>query len=158
MLIRSERGFTLIEVMMVVAIIGILSAIGVPAYLSYAARAQVMEGLSLAGGWKIAVVEYYGENGSWPSQAADLNAVPSAGLYASNVTVAPGGVITINYNGPQVNQAITGQTLTLVPYTNDNGDVLWQCGLAAPPAGTLASGAMANTTLAPQYLPSSCNS
>jgi hypothetical protein len=72
--------------------------------------------------------------------------------------VAPGGVITIIYGGPQVNQAINGQTLTLVPYTNDNGDVLWQCGLAAAPSGSPASGATANTTLAPQYLPSSCKS
>jgi len=159
MLIRSERGFTLIELMIVVAIIGILSAIGVPAYLSYTARAQVMEGLSLAGGWKVAIVEYYGENGSWPSQSTDLNATPSVGVYASSVTVAPGGVITINYAGPQVNQAINGQTLTLVPYTNDNGDVLWQCGLAAAPTGSIASGALpGGTTLAAQYLPTSCNS
>src|SRR6202162_3786185 len=102
MLIRSQRGFTLIELMIVVAIIGILSAIGVPAYLSYTARAQVMEGLSLAGGWKVAIVEYYGENGSWPSLPTDLNATPSVGVYASSVTVAAGGVITINYAGPQV--------------------------------------------------------
>ena len=159
MLIRSERGFTLIEMMIVVAVIGILSAIGIPAYLSYTARAQVMEGLSLAGGWKVAIVEYYSENGSWPSQSTDLNATSSVGVYANNVSVAPGGVITINYSGPQVNQAINGQTLTLVPYTNDNGDVLWQCGLAAPPSGSIASGAtQGGTTLTAQYLPTSCKS
>jgi len=157
MLIRSERGFTLIELMIVVAIIGILSAIGVPAYLSYTARAQVMEGLTLAGGWKTAIVEYYNVNGSWPSQT-DLNGTTqSVGVYASNVNVIA-GVIQITYGGPQVNTAINNQTLTLVPYTNDNGDVLWQCGLAAPPSGLPASGATANTTLAPQYLPSSCKS
>jgi type IV pilus assembly protein PilA len=159
MLIRSERGFTLIEMMIVVAIIGILSAIGVPAYLSYTARAQVMEGLSLAGGWKAAIVEYYAANGSWPSQT-DLNGtMPSVGVYASKVTVST-GVIQIMYSGPQVNQAINNQTLTLVPYTNDNDDVLWQCGLAAAPAGSMASGAdqSVGTTLAPQYLPTSCNS
>jgi type IV pilus assembly protein PilA len=158
MSIRSERGFTLIELMIVVAIIGILSAIGVPAYLSYAARAQVMEGLNLSGGWKVAIVEYYNEYGSWPSQS-DLNGTsPSVGVYASNVTVTT-GVIQITYGGPQVNQAINNLTLTLVPYTNDNGDVLWQCGLAAPPSGSIASGALpGGTTLAPQYLPTSCNS
>jgi type IV pilus assembly protein PilA len=103
MLIRSERGFTLIELMIVVAIIGILSAIGVPAYLSYTARAQVMEGLSLAGGWKAAIVEYYAANGSWPSQP-DLNGTtPSVGVYASQVTVIT-GVIKITYAGAQANK------------------------------------------------------
>jgi type IV pilus assembly protein PilA len=158
MLIRSERGFTLIELMIVVAIIGILSAIGVPAYLSYTARAQVTEGLNLAGGWKVAIIEYYAANGSWPSQA-DLNGtLPSAGVYASNVTVIAGGVIQITYDSTRTNSAIKGQMLTLVPYTNDNDDVLWQCGLAAPPTGTPAPLAVAGTTLAPQYLPTSCNS
>jgi type IV pilus assembly protein PilA len=159
MLIRSERGFTLIELMIVVAIIGILSAIGVPAYLSYTARAQVMEGLSLAGGWKAAIVEYYATNGSWPSQT-DLNGTSrSVGVYASDVNVST-GVIQITYNGPQTNQAIRGAMLTLVPYTNDNDEVLWRCGLAAPPSGSIASGADPSiiTTLAPQYLPTSCNS
>jgi type IV pilus assembly protein PilA len=159
MLIRSERGFTLIELMIVVAIVGILSAIGVPAYLSYTARAQVMEGLTLSGGWKTAILEYYATNGSWPQQS-DLNGTTqSVGVYASNVTVTPGGVIQITYAGPQVNQAINGSVLTLVPYTNDNDDVLWQCGLAAAPTSSPASGAiLGGTTLLPQYLPSSCKS
>jgi Pilin (bacterial filament) len=70
------------------------------------------------------------------------------------------GVIEITYGGPQVNQAINNRMLTRVPYTNDNGDVLWQCGLAARPSGSIASGADLSivTTLAPQYLPTSCNS
>jgi type IV pilus assembly protein PilA len=159
MLIRSERGFTLIEMMIVVAIIGILSAIGVPAYLSYSARAQVMEGLSLAGGWKAAIVEYYAANGSWPSQTDLSGTTQSVGVYASNVNVTT-GVIQITYAGPQVNQAINNRMLTLVPYTNDNDDVLWRCGLAAPPSGSIASGADQTiiTTLDPQYLPTSCNS
>jgi type IV pilus assembly protein PilA len=159
MLIRSERGFTLIEMMIVVAIIGILSAIGVPAYLSYTARAQVMEGLSLAGGWKAAIVEYYAANGSWPSQTDLSGTTQSVGVYASNVDVTT-GVIQITYAGAQVNQASNNRMLTLVPYTNDNDDVLWRCGLAAPPSGSIASGADQTiiTTLDPQYLPTSCNS
>jgi type IV pilus assembly protein PilA len=159
MLIRSDRGFTLIELMIVVAIIGILSAIAVPAYLNYTARAQIMEGLNLSDGWKTAVVEYYNQYGSWPSQPDLSGTTPSVGNYASNVTVST-GVIQITYAGAQVNQSIFNQTLTLVPYTNDNGDVLWQCGLAAAPTGaSIASGAVAGgTTLAPQYLPTSCHS
>jgi type IV pilus assembly protein PilA len=159
MLIRSERGFTLIEIMIVVAIIGILSAIGVPAYLSYTARAQVMEGLSLAGGWKAAIAEYYAANGSWPSQS-DLNGTSrSVGVYTSDVNVIS-GEIQIIYGGPQTNQAINNRMLTLVPYTNDNDEVLWRCGLAAAPSGSPASGADPTivTTLDPQYLPTSCNS
>src|SRR5260370_18058746 len=115
MLNRSERGFTLIELMIVVAMIGILSAIGVPAYLSYTARAQVMEGLSLAGGWKAAIVEYYAANGSWPSQP-DLNGTtPSVGVYASQVTVIT-GVIKITYAAAQANKMIYIQTSTPIPY------------------------------------------
>ena len=118
-----------------------------------------MEGLTLAGGWKAAIVEYYNVNGSWPSQP-DLNGTTqSVGVYASNVNVIS-GVIQITYDGTRTNSAIKGQMLTLVPYTNDNGDVLWRCGLAAPPSGSIASGADPGivTTLDPQYLPTSCNS
>ena len=158
MLTTSQKGFTLIELMIVVAILGILSAIAIPAYQNYSIRAQVTEGLSLSGGWKTAITEFYATNGAWPSQSDLSGTVQAGGNYASNVTVNT-GVIQITYGG-SAHLAIAGATLTLVPYTNDNGDILWQCGWAAPPAAsTLASGAIAGgTTLAPQYLPSSCNS
>jgi type IV pilus assembly protein PilA len=154
---QSHAGFTLIEVMIAVAIVGILSAITIPAYQNYLIRAQVSEGLSMAGSWKAAIVEYYASNGSWPSQADLPDNSQSGGMYASNFSVNT-GVIQIVYGGPQANPAINGAILTLVPYTNDNNDIIWRCGLAAAPAGTIAAGATpGGTTLAPQQLPSSCN-
>jgi type IV pilus assembly protein PilA len=153
---HSSSGFTLIELMIVVAIIGILSAIAIPAYQNYTIRAQVTEGLTLADGWKVAIAEYYANNGSWPSSADLTVTVPSIGKYETGITVTSGAV-TIVY-GNQVNQSINNSALTLVPYTDDNDDVLWQCGLATPPSGNIASGATNGTTLTAQYLPTSCHS
>src|ERR1700730_9666787 len=120
-----QKGFTLIELMIVVAIIGILAAIAIPAYQNYTIRAQVTEGLNLSGGWKTAIAEYYANTGAWPSQTDLSGTSPSNGNYVTMVTVNS-GVIVITY-GAQANQAISGQTLTLVPYTTASDDVLWQC-------------------------------
>ena len=158
---KFSRGFTLIELMIVVAIIGILAAIAIPAYQNYTIRAQVTEGLTLADGWKTAIAEYYANTGIWPT-TANLTAgglTASVGKYESSVT-ANSGTITITY-GNAANQKINGSKLGLTAYTNTNNDVLWQCGLAAPPASaTVASGATAGggTTIAPQYVPTSCHS
>jgi type IV pilus assembly protein PilA len=118
--------------------------------------------LTLGDGWKTAISEYYANNGTWPAIAA-LNggtAVPSVGKYETGVTVVAGGVVQITY-GNAANATINGKILTIAPYTNANNDVLWQCGLAAAPAGgTLATGATASnttTTVLAQYLPSSCH-
>jgi type IV pilus assembly protein PilA len=154
----AQTGFTLIEIMIVVGIIGILSALAFPAYQNYTIRAQVTEGLSLADGWKAAIGEYYANTGAWPSQG-DLNGTAqSVGKYVSNITINS-GMIQITYGGSQANQNLTG-VLTLVPYTSSNDDILWQCGLAPAPAGTIAVGAApadTSTTLTVQQLPSSCH-
>jgi type IV pilus assembly protein PilA len=160
--ITVQKGFTLIELMIVIAIIGILAAIAIPAYQNYTIRAQVTEGLTLADGWKTAIAEYYANTGNWPT-TANLTAagqVQSQGKYET-VAVTTAGTITITYGGTQVNQKISGKILGVTAYTNANGDVLWQCGNAAPPSGaSVASGATANggTNISPQYLPTSCHS
>jgi type IV pilus assembly protein PilA len=161
---KIQRGFTLIELMIVVAIIGILAAIAIPAYQDYTIRAQVTEGLNLAAAAKAAVAETFAQRGTWP--VANVNAGLSAaasitGKYVTSVTVATGG-ITIAY-GDQANKAINAQTLGLRPGVSVNQDVVWVCGTATAPTGLstyndsagTASGAAATSLLA-KYVPSNC--
>ena len=157
---RIAQGFTLIELMIVIAIIGILAAIAIPAYQNYTIRAQVTEGLTLGDGWKTAISEYYANTGNWPTQTNLTGTCVSAGKYETAVTVTAGGVIQITY-GNQANAKINGCNLAIVPYTNSNNDVLWLCGSAAAPStsATIAvTGDTGSNTVSAQYLPTSCHS
>lgn len=163
--IRNSKGFTLIELMIVVAIIGILAAIAIPAYQDYTIRSQVTEGLTLASAVKAGVAEAYANTGTWPvdnASAGGDNAAPPSGKYVASVvvgTVAP-GVITITY-GESANTAITGTSnvLTLYPGVTANNDVVWACADGAAPttAPTWASapGATAAEILS-KYRPKVC--
>src|ERR1700744_3812808 len=115
---KISRGFTLIELMIVIAIIGILAAIAIPAYQNYTIRSQVTEGLTLADGWKTAIAEYYANTGVWPTLANLTGTQTSVGKYEQSVTVTP-GTIVITY-GNAANAKINGQILGLTAYTNSN--------------------------------------
>jgi type IV pilus assembly protein PilA len=164
----TQKGFTLIELMIVVAIIGILAAVAIPAYQNYVIRGQVTEGLSLAAGWKTAIAEFYAQNGTFPTGAsttgsatqiavANAGVGASAGKYVSNVTVVAGGQIKITYSGPSVNAKLTGGVLDISPGLDANNDVVWICGKAAVPATVTVAPQADATTVVAAYLPSSCH-
>jgi type IV pilus assembly protein PilA len=161
---KLQKGFTLIELMIVVAIIGILAAIAIPAYQDYTIRAQVTEGMNLAAAAKAAVAETFLNRGKAPldrtAAGMSANATDTVGKYVTGVLVT-NGTITITY-GNEANAAITGATLNLVPYISADNSVSWLCGGAAAPTPTPMTGASLLTggTLSSaanvKYLPSAC--
>jgi type IV pilus assembly protein PilA len=160
MLKQVQKGFTLIELMIVVAIIGILAAIAIPAYQNYTIRAQVTEGLNLSDGWKTQAAEFYANNGTFPSTAQVLASgqVSSAGKYVSGISSNVGAIL-VTY-GLQANSKVSGQSLVLNAYVNANSDVVWVCGNAAVPstASVPTGDTTASGTVSAQYLPTSCHS
>ncbi|HEZ6551967.1 TPA: pilin [Neisseria meningitidis] len=125
-----QKGFTLIELMIVIAIVGILAAVALPAYQDYTARAQVSEAILLAEGQKSAVTEYYLNHGIWPKNNTSAGVASTAtdikGKYVQSVTVA-NGVITAQMASSNVNNEIKGKKLSLWAKRQD-GSVKWFCG------------------------------
>jgi type IV pilus assembly protein PilA len=157
-----QKGFTLIELMIVVAIIGILAAIAIPAYQDYTIRSQVTEGLNLAAAVNTPVAEYYAQNGTWPiglvgvSPALGYTQRPS-GKYVSQVDLATGTII-ITYAGAQANaNLVANPLLDLRPTLSANGDVIWTCGKHAIVGVDPAVPATADaTSVTSKYLPANC--
>jgi type IV pilus assembly protein PilA len=180
MLKHVQKGFTLIELMIVVAIIGILAAIAIPAYQDYTVRSQVTEGMNLAGAVKAAVAERYAQTGTWPTTLTQLGIVdaanvetPPTGKYVSKVDLqGNNGTIVITYAsktfgaGFQANEVINNKTLALQPFVSKNQDVIWRCGRAVAPTGggatnadslgTASTDSAGATTVLAKYTPAAC--
>jgi type IV pilus assembly protein PilA len=166
MMKKVQKGFTLIELMIVVAIIGILAAIAIPAYQDYTIRAQASEGLAMASATKAAVAEFFADRGAWPTDAGAGGGqlgwtAPPSGKYVASIAVN-GGNIIITYGG-QANGAIAGDQVVLRPGATANGDVIWVCqaapvpGAVAPnPAPTMAAAVAPAPAIDGKFLPANC--
>ncbi|HFC7197867.1 TPA: pilin [Neisseria meningitidis] len=158
-----QKGFTLIELMIVIAIVGILAAVALPAYQDYTARAQVSEAILLAEGQKSAVTEYYLNHGEWPGNNSDAGVASSAsdikGKYVQSVEVK-NGVVTATMASSNVNNEIKGKKLSLWAKRQD-GSVKWFCGQPVTRDNAATDAAITadtdtNGKIDTKHLPSTC--
>ena len=148
---KKQHGFTLIELMIVVAIIGILAAIAIPAYQDYIARSQVSEGVQLLGGGKTPLAEFYADQGRWPTNAASVMGTLS-GKYVGSIGYAPGSPTTATnpalsliatFKATGVSRLIASASME---HATTNGGKIWNCGSATA----------AGTPIDVKYLPGAC--
>tara|TARA_R110002096_G_scaffold116164_2_gene251732 strand:+ start:32578 stop:33093 length:516 start_codon:yes stop_codon:yes gene_type:complete len=163
---NTQRGFTLIELMIVIAIIGILASLAVSTYQTYTVRAQVGEALNLASNAKLAVVDSYNLTGAPPATRADAGlsaaATDTQGTYVSQVNIVDGRIdVTL---GNAVHADVFGNVISYTPYLLPSGGIIWRCGAEAAPGGgavLLTDGGVNSasyiaSTLPERYMPVSC--
>jgi type IV pilus assembly protein PilA len=150
---RLQKGFTLIELMIVVAIIGILAAVAIPAYQDYIARAQISEAVGLLSSGKAAMAEHFTDHGYWPSSASNVMG-STTGKYTASIDIGAGATtlgtlaLVATMRGVTVNTAITNGQVAL--WTTDGGKI-WTCSTNLPSGQSALS-----TALSSRYLPSAC--
>ena len=163
---KQQKGFTLIELMIVVAIIGILASLALSAYQTYTVRAQVAEAINMGAGAKVPIIDAFNNTGEPPVGRTEAGMSPLAadtsGTYVEKVEIVNGRVDV--YMGNLVHAEIRSKWISFTPYMTGtgSGSVIWRCGAAPAPAGAqLLEGVSIKTeyietTVPARYLPSTC--